>query len=31
MKFVFATRDMEQRINDWMIDIHPTAATFEVR
>ena len=31
MKFVGATRDMEQAINQWMIDIHPYAAKFEVR
>jgi hypothetical protein len=31
MKFVGATRDMERAINDWMIDIHPAAAEFEVR
>ena len=31
MKFVGATVDMEQSINEWMIDIHPAAAEFEVR
>jgi len=31
MKFVGATRDMEQSINEWMIDIHPYAVTFDVR
>lgn len=31
MKFVGATQDMLQNINDWMIDIHPQASTFEVR
>jgi len=31
MKFVGATRDMEQSINEWMIDIHPYAVTFEVK
>ena len=31
MKFVGATRDMEQSINEWMIDIHPQAAEFEVK
>jgi hypothetical protein len=31
MKFVGATVDMEQAINEWMIDIHPSAAEFEVR
>lgn len=31
MKFVGATKDMERSINEWMIDIHPQAAAFEVR
>lgn len=31
MKFVGATVDMEQAINEWMIDIHPQAAEFEVK
>jgi hypothetical protein len=31
MKFVGATTDMEQSINEWMIDIHPQAAEFEVK
>jgi len=31
MKFVGATRDMEQSINEWMIDIHPYAVTFDVQ
>jgi nitrate/TMAO reductase-like tetraheme cytochrome c subunit len=31
MKFVGATEDMEQRINEWMIDIHPYAVEFEVQ
>ena len=31
MKFVGATVDMEQAINEWMIDIHPQAVTFEVK
>ncbi|HYM30404.1 MAG TPA: multiheme c-type cytochrome [Candidatus Cybelea sp.] len=30
MKFVGATRDMEQSINEWMLDIHPQAVQFEV-
>ncbi len=30
MKFVGATVDMEQSINEWMIDIHPHAAEFEI-
>jgi len=31
MKFVGATPEMERRINDWMIDIHPYATEFEVQ
>jgi hypothetical protein len=31
MRFVGATREMEQRINDWMIDIHPYAVEFEIK
>ncbi|MEK9796648.1 MAG: cytochrome C, partial [Alphaproteobacteria bacterium] len=31
MRFVGATREMEERINDWMIDIHPYAVEFEIR
>ena len=31
MKFVGATEDMEQAINEWMIDIHPNAVEFEIR
>jgi len=31
MKFVGATRDMERSINEWMLDIHPYAAEFEVK
>jgi len=31
MKFVGATVDMEQSINEWMIDIHPSAAEFDIR
>ena len=31
MKFVGATVDMEQSINEWMIDIHPQAAEFDVK
>tara|TARA_B100001996_G_scaffold173905_1_gene132688 strand:- start:682 stop:2547 length:1866 start_codon:yes stop_codon:yes gene_type:complete len=30
MKFVGATLDMEKRINDWMIDIHPYSVEFDV-
>ncbi len=31
MKFVGATIDMEQAINEWMIDLHPHAVEFEVK
>lgn len=31
MKFVGATVDMEQSINEWMIDLHPAAAEFEIK
>ncbi|MGD9600521.1 MAG: multiheme c-type cytochrome [Gammaproteobacteria bacterium] len=31
MKFVGATVDMEQAINEWMVDIHPHAVEFEVK
>ncbi len=31
MRFIGATREMEQAMNEWMIDIHPTAMEFEVR
>ncbi len=30
MRFVGATKDMEQSMNDWMIDIHPYSVEFEV-
>ena len=30
MKFVGATLDMEKRINDWMIDIHPYSVDFDI-
>ncbi len=30
MRFVGATPEMEQAMNEWMIDIHPYAVTFEV-
>ncbi len=30
MKFVFATEEMERTMNEWMIDMHPTAVEFEV-
>ena len=31
MKFVGATLDMEKRINEWMIDIHPYTVEFDVK
>lgn len=31
MRFVFATKEMEQAMNEWMIDIHPYAVEFEVK
>ena len=31
MKFVKATIEMEQAMNEWMIDIHPYAVSFDVR
>ena len=31
MKFVGATTDMEQAINEWMIDLHPNAAAFDLQ
>lgn len=31
MKFVGATTDMEQSINEWMVDLHPASATFTVQ
>lgn len=31
MKFVKATREMEQAMNEWMIDIHPYSVAFDVR
>ena len=31
MKFVGATKEMEQRINEWMIDIHPYAVEFDIK
>lgn len=30
MRFVFATEEMERTMNEWMIDLHPTAVEFEV-
>ncbi|MBM3518922.1 MAG: cytochrome C [Alphaproteobacteria bacterium] len=31
MRFVGATSDMEQAMNEWMIDIHPATVEFEVK
>ncbi len=31
MRFVFATKEMEKRMNEWMIDIHPYMVEFEVK
>jgi len=31
MKFVGATVDMEQSINEWMVDLHPAAVEFDVK
>ena len=31
MKFVRATIEMEQAMNEWMLDIHPYVVSFEVR
>ena len=31
MKFVGATREMEQAMNEWMLDVHPYTVEFEVR
>ncbi len=31
MKFVGATADMEQAMNEWMVDIHPYSVEFEVK
>ena len=31
MKFVGATVDMEQSMNEWMLDIHPYSVSFEVK
>lgn len=30
MRFVFATEEMERTMNEWMIDMHPSAVEFEV-
>jgi hypothetical protein len=31
MRFVGATLDMEQAMNEWMLDIHPYTVEFEVK
>jgi hypothetical protein len=31
MRFVGATVEMEQAMNEWLIDIHPYAVEFEVK
>ena len=31
MRFVGATLNMEQRMNEWILDIHPSAVQFEVQ
>ena len=31
MRFVKATREMEQAMNEWMLDIHPYSVRFDVR
>ena len=31
MKFVGATREMEQAMNEWMLDIHPYTVEFELK
>ena len=31
MKFVRATREMEQAMNEWMLDAHPYTVEFEVK
>ena len=31
MKFVKATKEMEQAMNEWMLDIHPYSVVFDVR
>ena len=30
MRFVGATKEMEQSMNDWMMDIHPYSVEFQV-
>jgi hypothetical protein len=31
MKFVGATPEMEQAMNEWMLDMHPYTVEFEVK
>jgi hypothetical protein len=31
MRFVYATKEMEQAMNEWMIDIHPYTVEFDVK
>ena len=31
MRFVGATPEMEQTINEWMLDIHPYTVEFEIK
>jgi hypothetical protein len=31
MRFVEATPEMEQAMNEWMLDIHPQTVQFEVK
>ena len=31
MKFIGATSEMEQAMNQWMLDIHPQAVTFQIK
>ena len=31
MRFVDATREMEQAMNEWMLDLHPYTVKFEVK
>ena len=31
MKFVFATKDMERAMNEWMLDFHVYTVEFEVK
>ena len=31
MKFVKATTEMERSMNQWMVDVHPYTASFEIK